>query len=148
MHIEDATSLSASTDRVEENSAMAKTKQTTKRSRAKKALPVLGLAGVSLAMAGGASASTPTADTPSQNTTPNQQLFLGEEELSDVSLSTFYVFDKENAEKQPLAGQKTAWWGGCRCGGCRCGGCAWRGCAGCGGCGGCCWSWGRCRAGC
>jgi hypothetical protein len=122
---------------------MAKTKQTAKRSRVKKALPVLGLAGVSFSLVGGASASAPTADTPSQNTSPRQEVFLGEEELSDVSLATFYVFDKENAAK-PQAGQQLAWYR-CGCGGCRCGGCAWRGCAGCGGCGGCCWSWGRCR---
>jgi hypothetical protein len=118
---------------------MAKTKQTTKRGR--KALPVLGVAGVSFALASGSSASTvaTTTDTPSQNTTP--QIFLGEEEISDVSLATFYVFDKENTAK-PQAGQQLAWWR-CGCGGC---GCAWRGCGGCGGCGGCCWSWGRCRA--
>jgi hypothetical protein len=122
---------------------MAKTKQTAKRSRAKKALPVLGLAGVSLSLAGGASASTTAIDTPSQNTSPRQEVFLGEEELSDVSLATFYVQDKEHATK-PQAGQQLAWWR-CGCGGCRCGGCGWRGCAGCGGCGGCCWSWGRCR---
>ena len=123
---------------------MAKTKQTAKRSRVKKALPVLGLAGVSFSLAGGASASAPTADTPSQNTSPRQEVFLGEEELSDVSLATFYVFDKENAAK-PRLGPQVAWWN-CGCGGCRCGGCgcAWRSCGGCG-CGGCCFSWGRCR---
>ena len=92
---------------------MAKTKQTAKRSRAKKALPVLGLAGVSMALVGGASASAPTADTPSQNTTARQQIFLGEEELSDVSLATFYVQDKENTAK-PQSGAQLAWW---RCGG-------------------------------
>jgi hypothetical protein len=27
----------------------------------------------------------------------SHQVFLGEEEISDVSLATFYVFDKENA---------------------------------------------------
>jgi hypothetical protein len=35
--------------------------------------------------------------------------FLGEEEISDVSLSTFYVFDKENAA-QPQLGEKVAAW--------------------------------------
>jgi len=99
-------------------------------------------------MAGGASAATggAAADIPQQSATTQHQLFLGEEEISDVSLSTFYVFDKENAASAKL-GEKTAWWG-CRCGGCRCGGCrcGWRACGGCGGCGGCCWSWGRCRA--
>jgi hypothetical protein len=123
---------------------MARATQSSKRIQSK-AVPVLGIAGVSFAMVGAAHASTPatTADVPAQNATQHQ-FFLGEEEMSDVSLSTFYVFDKENAATSNL-GQKTAWWG-CRCGGCgRCG-CGWRGCGGCGGCGGCCWSWGRCRA--
>ena len=75
---------------------------------------------------------------------------LSEEEISDVSLGTFYVFDKENAGASKLGEQYAR---GCRgCGGCRgcrgCRGCA-RGCGGggCGGCGGCgcCLSWGSCR---
>ena len=40
-------------------------------------------------------------------------LDLGEEELSDISLSTFYVFDKEGAKSQ--LGDKVAQRG---CGGC------------------------------
>jgi hypothetical protein len=123
---------------------MARAKQASKRKRRSKAVPVLGAAGLSLSLAGGASASTGgmAADIPPQNPSPNHEIFLGEEEISDVSLSTFYVFDKENAA-MPQAGEKVAW--GCRCGGCRCGGCrcGWRGCWGCGGCGGgCCRSWG------
>jgi hypothetical protein len=131
---------------------MAQKKESTKQKRLKKALPVLGIAGVSFSLVGGAStsASAPTADIPSQNTSPRQEIFLGEEEFSDVSLATFYVFDKENTAK-PQAGQQIAWQRGGGCGGCGCGhgggGCAraWRGCAGCGGCGACCWSIGRCR---
>jgi len=125
---------------------MSRAKQASKRKRRSKAVPVLGIAGVSLAMAGGASASTggPATDTQPQNPAPRPEIFLGEEEMSDVSLSTFYVFDKENAAK-PQLGQKLAWYGRCGCG-CRCGcRCGWRGCYGCGGCGGCCWSWGYCR---
>ena len=126
---------------------MARTKQASKRNRRSKAVPVLGAAGLSLSLASGASASTSgaAADVSPQNTSPNHQIFLGEEEISDVSLSTFYVFDKENAP-QPQLGEKVARWG-CGCGGCRCGGCrcGWRGCWGCGGCAwGCCLSWGRC----
>ena len=34
---------------------------------------------------------------------------LGEEELSDVSLATFYVIDKENAAAAQ-SGVKVAWW--------------------------------------
>jgi hypothetical protein len=129
------------------------------------AVPVLGAAGLSLSLAGVASASTggPVGDTPAaQNTAPNHEITLGEEELSDVSLGTFYVFDKENT---PTRGIQLAAHGGCGghgCGGCRgCGGrgCGGRGCGargcggcrcggwwGCGGCGcGCCVSWGGCR---
>jgi hypothetical protein len=113
-----------------------------------------------LSLAGGAAAATnaaPVADLPSQKAPPNHEIILGEEEISDVSLSTFYVFDKESAKSQ--LGDKVAqrwmpwmrrlsrrrlsvwrrlplWRGGC-------GG----GCGGCGGCGcgcGCCLSWGGC----
>ena len=125
---------------------MARTKQASKRNRRTKAVPVLGAAGLSLSLAGGVSASTsgPAADVTPQNTSPNHEIFLGEEEISDVSLSTFYVFDHEN-DPTLRNGLKTAYWHGCRCGcarHCRCG---WRGCGGCGGCGGCCARWGHCR---
>ena len=124
---------------------MARAKNSSKRNSRKRAAPALGIAGVSLVMAGGASASTAglAVDVPVQNSATHHELFLGEEEISDVSLSTFYVFDKENDALK--GGVKTAYWRGCRCGcarSCRCG---WRGCGGCGGCGGCCASWGRCR---
>jgi hypothetical protein len=123
---------------------MSKGKQTSPRKRRKnKAVALLGITGASLAAAGAASAATTGQVTDTLNTSPRHEVLLGEEEISDVSLSTFYVFDKENAAK-PEAGEKVAWWGGCRCGGCRCG-CGWRRCGGCGGCGGCCRSWGRCR---
>jgi hypothetical protein len=118
---------------------MARTKQASKRTRRSKALPVLGIAGVSFSLAGAASASTagPATDIPHPNTSLQHQFFLGEEEISDVNLSTFYVFDKENVGI-PQIGKKLAWGCGCGrcggCGGCRCG---WRGCAGCAGCGAC-----------
>jgi hypothetical protein len=123
---------------VEEDSTMAQTKQASKRRRRKKALPVIGIAGVSLSLAGGAYASTvgSTTDIQSQNISPRHEVFIGEEEITDVSLGTFYVFDKENAAK-PRLGEQLAWWRGC--GGCRCGGCGYAGCGGCGGCGGCAW---------
>ncbi len=110
---------------------MAHAKQS-KRKRRRTALPVLGAAGVSLAMAGGASAATvPTANVPSQGTGPGPLIMLGEEEISDVSLATFYVYEREG----PYLGEKLRL--ARACGGCRgCGGCAARGCAarGCGGC--------------
>jgi hypothetical protein len=110
---------------------MARAKQASKRKRRKTALPAWGAAGVSLAMAGGASAAVaPTPDVPSQHTALHPAFVLGEEEISDVSLATFYVFDRENVnlgERLQLAARGGC--GGCRgCGGAR--GCAGRGCAG------------------
>jgi len=110
------------------------------------AMTTLGAAGIGLSLAGSAASATPTADIPqSQNTPPNQRFVLGDEEMADVSLATFHLFDRENAgdlQKGDL--QQLAWRGcrGCGCRGCR--GCGWRGCR-CGGCGGCCARWGRCR---
>ena len=75
---------------------MAQTKQVSKRRRRRAALPALGMAGVSLSLTGGVSAATtgPATDIPPPGTAP--QIAFSEEELADVSLSTFYVFDKEN----------------------------------------------------
>src|ERR1700757_3058413 len=110
----------------------------------KAALPALGAAGLTFGLVGTASASvTPTADVPQKlNLSPTQAVTLGEEEIGDVSLATFHLFDKEHSGS---ALQQMAW--GCRCGGCR--GCGWRGCrcGGCGGCGGCCRSGGGGRLG-
>lgn len=135
-----------------EDSTMPLTKQASKRKRRKEVVPALGVVGVSLSLAGGASAATaPAADVPSSNTAQIPEITLNEEEISDVSLGTFYVFDKENTGSARQGEQVARGCGGCRgCGrGCRgCRGCA-RGCGGCGGCGcgggGCCLSWGVCR---
>jgi hypothetical protein len=150
-----------------------KQKRTTKAAAAK----VLGAAGLGFSLAGGASASTmPTAGIPqSDNTSSNQRFVLSEEEMADVSLATFHLFDRENVGSGV---QLARGCGGCGCrggggcGGCRggggCGGCrgcggGFVGCRGCGGgcggggfwfgaacvgcaaCAGCCLSWGACR---
>ncbi len=82
---------------------------------AKKTALALGAAGVSLAMTGAASATAPATNVPSQDNA--RRLILTEEEISDVSLATFQVFDRENP---PLSqGIKVARGGGC--GGCGCG---------------------------
>jgi hypothetical protein len=118
---------------------LSKQKHTTKAS----AVKVLGAAGLGLSLVGSASASTtPTAGIPqSDNTSPNQRFVLGEEEMADVSLATFHLFDRENFGSGV---QLARGCGGCGCGGCRgCGGCGgFRGCGGggfvgCRGCGGC-----------
>jgi hypothetical protein len=128
---------------------MPRVKQASKRTRVTKAaVPALGAAGLTFSLVGGASASAvPTADVQqTPNYVPTQAITLGEEEIADVSLATFHLFDKEN-----VGGNVQVAWrgcGGCRgcrgCRGCGCRGC--RGCAGCAGCGGsCCASWGICR---
>jgi len=126
-----------------------------KQKRVTKAVPALGAAGLTFSLVGGASAAVAPANDEAltSNYSPNHQITLGEEEIADVSLATFYVFDKESADAA-RNGVQVAW--GCRCGGCR--GCGCRGCAvracrcGCGGCGAvfwggcsCCASWGACR---
>jgi hypothetical protein len=115
---------------------MAKARRSSIRKRGKAALAfplALGAAGASLAMTGGASATAPTTDVSSQDNA--RRLILAEEEISDVSLATFMVFDKEN----PPRGQGIRVAAGCgHGGGCGCGhggGCG--GCAHGGGCGGC-----------
>ena len=149
---------------------MARTKQVSKRKRRRISLPALGAAGVSLVMVGGAAANAPTANVPSlQDTSLRPAITLDEEEIADVSLGTFYVFDKENESRLGQGIRLAARGGGCgRCGGCaaaRCGGgggrcavarcagrcastCAVARCAGrcgCGGgCGGCGGWWGAC----
>src|SRR5262249_34006163 len=115
---------------------------------------VVGVVGA-LSLVGGthATAAVATSDTPPRDGAP-PQITLSEEEIADVSLGTFFVFDKETAGT-PRYGPQLA---RCGCGGCHrgCGGCrGWRGCGrgcGCGGCGGCgcggcgcCWFWGYCR---
>ena len=132
-----------------EDATMPRVKQASKRKRVTKAaVPALGAAGLTFSLVGGASASAvPTADVQqTPNYVPTQAITLGEEEIADVSLATFHLFDKEN-----VGGNVQVAWrgcGGCRgcrgCRGCGCRGC--RGCAGCAGCGGsCCASWGICR---
>jgi hypothetical protein len=148
-----------------EEAIMSRVKQASKQKRTTKAAAakVLGATGLSFSLLGSASASTiPTAGIPqSDNTSPNQRFVLSEEEMADVSLATFYVFDRENVGSGV---QEARGCGGCRggggCGGCRGGG-GFRGCVGfgfggvwfggCGGCagcaigGGCCGSWGAYR---
>src|SRR5580692_4794032 len=83
-----------------EGATMSRVKQASKQKRTTKAaaVKVLGAAGLSFSLAGNTSASTlPTAGIPqSDNSWSNQRFVLSEEEMSDVSLATFYVFDKEN----------------------------------------------------
>ena len=130
---------------------MPRVKQASKQKRTTKAaaVGVLGATGLGFSLLGNASASTmPAADiAQSDNTPSNQRIVLSEEEMADVSLATFHLFDKENVG----SGVQLARAGGCRgcaargCRGCAVRGCAVRACAvGCAA-GSCCASWGYCR---
>ena len=104
---------------------MSRAKQTSKQKRRACALPLLGAAGLSLSLASGAAGTGgPAADAPTRNAAASHEITLGEEEISDVSLATFYVFDKENAGPPPLF-QKLRLAAGCGAG-CGCSfGCAY-----------------------
>jgi len=67
--------------------------------RSKTVVPALGITGLSLSLASGATAST--GEAADALTSQPHQLFLGEEEVFDTSLSTFFTFDKENGEHKP-----------------------------------------------
>ena len=130
---------------------MPRAKQASKKKRiTKAAVPALGAAGLTFSLVGGASASAmPAADVlQTNNFSPSQAFNLGEEEMADVSLATFHLFDKEDTGAVRGGVQLAR---GCGCGGCRgCRGCGVRacrgcGCAGCAGCGSCCATWGYCR---
>ena len=134
---------------------MPRVKQSSKRKRVTKvAVPALSAAGLTFGMAGGASASAvPTTDAPQKlGFVPTQAVTLGEEEIADVSLATFNLFDRETkAGPGPLLQMAACGCGRCRCGGCGCRGCRCGGC-GCGcvscaliSCAACCLSWGACR---
>ncbi len=51
-------------------------------------------------------------DMPSRNNGLNHEVILGEEEISDVSMATFYLFDKE---KSGFRRAKFAMGAGCAC---------------------------------
>ena len=89
---------------------MSHRKQPSKR----KLTPTLGAAGLSLSLAGGVSAASaaPTADIQTQSTKVSHEITLYEEEISDVSLGTFYVFDREKV-RTFRRGPKLAQGGGC-----------------------------------
>ena len=102
----------------------------TKARQSKTALSVLSLAGLSLA-ATTATTSKSVAGMPSPAAAPLQAFTLGEEEISDVTLATFHLFDKESVEQSRslLHLTRCGCGGGCRGGGGGCRGCGGRGCA-------------------
>jgi hypothetical protein len=84
---------------------MSRAKQASKAKHRIKAVPVLGAAGLSLTLASGAygASSTPAADVLLRNAGMTHEIALREEEISEVSLATFRVFDRESHAGQRLA---------------------------------------------
>jgi hypothetical protein len=76
---------------------MPQAKHLSKRKSNSQVATVLGAAGW-LTLASGASAQA-VVDTPTQDAGAIHRAFLGEEEIADVSLATFYVLDKESRGK-------------------------------------------------
>ncbi len=110
---------------------MSQTKRASKDKGSRKALTVLSVAGMSLA----ATTNGAVAEISPQGPAPLHAAPLYEEEIFDVSLATFHLFDQERAgANDPLMKYAHGGCGGC--GGCHgCGGGG--GCHGCGGGGGC-----------
>jgi hypothetical protein len=98
--------------------------QTKERKRRSKAVPVLGAAaGLSFSLASSAPAAIGGVNPdPANSSLVSQQMMLCEEQIADVSLATFHVFDKEETAgiQQPHA-RLALGAGGCAgCGGCGC----------------------------
>src|SRR5580700_868006 len=125
-------SCEAISQELTEEATMSRVKQSSKQKRTTKAaaVKVLGAAGLSFSLVGNTSASTmPTASIPQpDNISPNQRFVLSEEEMVDVSLATFYAFDKENVGSGVQLAVVVRGCRGCRVGGCRVGGCRVGGC--------------------
>ena len=103
-------------------SNMSQAKPVSKSKRRNKVGPALGAAGLSLSLAGGASATTGalTANMLAPNNEARQEVGPGEEEIYDVALATFYVINKESPAFQPRRQFAMGGGGGCGC----CAGCA------------------------
>ena len=98
---------------------MSRVKQASKKKRVTRtAVPALGAAGLTFSLAGSAyAAAVPTADVQRPNFAPGMMITLGEEEIADVSLATFHLFDNELFDNEnALSGVQLArgCGGGCR----------------------------------
>jgi hypothetical protein len=101
---------------------MSHLKKSAKRTTRRKAAPVLGVAGITFLAGASAALAHPSLDPATDNAT--NKIVLGEEEISDVTLATFYAVDHEG-QGQSRGGTRRIRLAmgacGCGCGGC--GGC-------------------------
>ena len=98
---------------------MSRLKKSAKRKTRGKAVPVLGIAGLTLLAGASAALAHPSLDQTTHGRGNN--VVLSEEEISDVSLATFYVVDREGQGGARRV--RLALGGGCGCGCGGCGGC-------------------------
>ena len=97
---------------------MPQSKRSAQRKRRSKVVPALGAAGLSLSLASSASAAIGGMNGAGSAPVSKQ---VYEEEISDVSLATFHVFDRENAGTHGGRARLAMGAGGCAgCGGCGC----------------------------
>ena len=95
---------------------MPQPKKALQRKRRRKAVPVLAAAGLSFSLASGASAAVGMgADLPSRTALVSQQMTLRDEEITDVSLATFHVFDNESMKRPRVQFAMCGCCGGCGC---------------------------------
>jgi hypothetical protein len=101
---------------------MSRLKKSAKRQARGKVVPALGIAGLTLLA--GASAALAHPSLVQTTDGRSNKVVLSEEEISDVSLATFYVVDCEGQGLGPAGARRVrvAMAGGCGCG-CGCGGC-------------------------
>jgi hypothetical protein len=90
-------------------------KRASKRKRRSKTIPALGAAGLSLTLASEASlaATEPALDTMTRKAGVSHEIIFREEEIFDVTLASFYVFDKERAGAFRAGGALTFMCRGC-----------------------------------
>jgi hypothetical protein len=102
---------------------MSDLEKSAKRRTRSKAAPMLGIAGMTFLAGASAALARPSLE-PATDSASNK-IVLGEEEISDVTLATFYAVDHEGQGQGPRRTQRVrlALGGGCGCGCGACGGC-------------------------
>lgn len=105
---------------------MSRAKNSAKRTTRSKATG-LGVAGMTLSLLTGASAALAHPSLDASSDTSTRSVVLSEEEISDVSLATFYAVDRESERRMPRRRLAMgACGGGCGCG-FGCAGACWSG---------------------
>ena len=104
---------------------MSRAKKSTKRKARNKTMPVLGVAGMTFSLLTGGSAALAHPSLEQSSSGRSHDVVRGDEEISDVTLATFYAFDREDQSRVPRV--RLAMGVGCAgCASCA-GACAWGG---------------------